>query len=138
MGSWPSFSSASNISSRSCFSTFFFLRPFFRTLFFFSGSGSGSGSGGSSSQMSYRIATLSFFGSMISFPSLRLYELPSCQIIHRHRRGVGGDLGDVLRFILHIGKQAKLADARHDRFPRVLNQRPRSPGPISALSGKDF
>src|SRR5712672_3411694 len=131
MGSWPSFSSASNISSRSCFSTFFFLRPFFRTLFFFSGSGSGSG--GSSSQMSYRIATLSFFGSMISFPSLRLYELPSGQIIHRHRRGVGGDLGDVLRFILHVGKQAKLADARDDRFHQVLDQRTLHAGPICDL-----
>src|SRR5260370_373172 len=77
MGSWPSFSSASNISSRSCFSTFFFLRPFFRTLFFFSGSGSRSGSRRSSSQISYGLALGSSsagpqIGSAGEFARLRL------------------------------------------------------------------
>src|SRR5262249_22152657 len=79
VGSWPSFSSASKISSRSCFSRF--LRRLVAPRFFFSGSGVVSSS---SPQLSYRTVIFSLLSIVLSGCPILLQKLLLLfQLLHK-------------------------------------------------------
>src|SRR5689334_20593957 len=62
-----------------------------------------------------------------------LDELSPGQVIHGERRGVGGDLDEVLVLGFDVGIEPELANLRFDRSDYVADERPLQPGPVGDL-----
>src|SRR5712691_5659452 len=81
------------------------------------------------------MAILSLAWLMRRSPSIgsRLHELPSGEIVHRQRRGVRGDLREMLALAPALGRQPQLAHAPFDRTDERLYERALDTRPVGDL-----